>query len=116
MVLSMAAFAAGAGGGALWLMIVGLCLSGISAGIGSPSYQTLVANSVDSKDLGVANGMNQTMLWIGIILGIQSMGAIVGDDPSTSTYRWTFLFGAGVALIGLIAPILAGKRDASART
>ena len=115
MVLSMVAFAAGAGGGALWLMIAGLCLSGISAGIGSPSYQTLVANSVDSKDLGVANGMNQTMLWIGIILGIQSMGAIVGDDPSTSTFRWTFMFGAGVALIGLIAPILAGKRDSPAK-
>lgn len=111
MVCSMLAFALGAGGGALWLMIIGLSLSGLSAGIASPSYQTLVANSVDSKDIGIANGMNQTMLWIGIIMGIQSMGAFAGEDPSTATYRWTFMFGAGVALIGLLAPIFAGKPD-----
>ena len=111
MVGSMLAFALGADGSALWLMIVGLTLSGLSAGIGSPSYQTLVANAVDSKDLGVANGMNQTMLWIGIIMGIQSMGALVGDDPTTATYRWTFIFGAGVALLGLLAPIFVGRRE-----
>ena len=99
----------------MWLMIVGLSLSGLSAGIGSPSYQTLVANAVDSEDIGVANGMNQTMLWIGIIMGIQSMGALAGDDPTTATYRWTFVFGAGVALLGLMAPIFAGRKEQADR-
>jgi len=111
MVASMLAFAGGSNAAALWLIILGLALSGFSAGVGSPSYQTLVANSVDAKNLGIANGMNQTMLWIGIIMGIQSMGAMAGQDPTAAQYRLTFLFGAGVALIGLIAPALVGRRD-----
>lgn len=111
MLASMFAFALGSGADGLWLVILGLSLSGISAGIASPSYQTLVANSVDSKDLGIANGMNQTILWIGIIMGIQSMGALAGADPSTSRYQLTFLFGGAVALIGLIAPAFVGKKS-----
>jgi MFS family permease len=111
MLASMAAFAFGSGPGALWLVILGLSLSGISSGLSSPSYQTLVANSVDAKDLGIANGMSQTMLWIGIIMGIQSMGAMVGSDPTTRDYQLTFLFGGVVAAVGFIAPLLVGKRS-----
>ena len=105
MIGSMLAFVVGSNATALWMVIVGLSLSGLSAGQGSPSYQTLVANSVPPEDIGIANGMNQTMLWIGIIMGIQSMGALAGSDPSLSDYRWTFFFGACVAVGGLIAPI-----------
>ena len=118
MIGSMAAFAIGAdpAGWGLSLVMVGLVLSGVSAGFGSPAYQMLVANSVDDKDLGVANGMNQTVMWIGIITGIQSMLAFAGDEPSLGRLRATFLFGAIVAAFGFMAPLFATRRTASRRS
>jgi len=112
MIGSMVAFAIGAdpAGWGLALVMVGLVLSGVSAGFGSPAYQVLVANSVDDKDLGVANGMNQTVMWIGIITGIQSMLAFAGDSPSISRLQTTFLFGAVVAAFGYMAPLFATRR------
>lgn len=91
--------------------MIGLMLSGVSAGIGSPAYQTLVANSVEDRDLGIANGMNQTVMFIGMILGIQSMLAIAGSDPSTERLRATFIFGASIAALGYVAPIFTGRRS-----
>ena len=112
MIGSMIAFALGAKpiGWGLVAIMVGLVLSGVSAGVGSPAYQVLVANSVEDKDLGMANGMNQTVMWMGIILGIQSMLAFTGEDPSLGRLRATFLFGAAVAAIGYIAPLFATRR------
>ena len=114
MIGSMLAFAVGVdpAGWGLFAIFVGLVLSGLSAGIGSPAYQMLVANSVEDKDLGVANGMNQTVMWIGIIFGIQTMLAFAGDDPSLGRLRATFVLGAFVAAIGFIAPLFATRRAA----
>ncbi len=111
MIGSMLAFAAGSSPGnwGLTLVIVGLVLSGVSAGIGSPAYQMLVANSVEDKDLGIANGMNQTVMWIGIIFGIQSMLAFSGQDPSLGRTQATFVFGAIVAACGFMAPLFATR-------
>ncbi len=114
MIASMFAFAVGSDATMVWVVVLGLALSGVSAGVGSPAYQTLVANSVEAKDIGIANGMNQTMLWIGIIMGIQSMSAVAGEDPTAGRYKITFLFGAVVALIGLIAPIFVGSTKSTA--
>ena len=61
----------------------------------------------EDKDLGIANGMNQTVMWIGIILGIQSMLAFAGVDPSPDRLKATFAFGGVVAAIGYLAPLLA---------
>ncbi len=114
MIGSMAAFALGSDPGVWGLaaVVVGLVLSGVSAGIGSPAYQVLVANSVEDKDLGVANGMNQMFMWMGIIMGIQSMLAFAGDDAdwTVGRLRATFLFGAAVAAIGFVAPLFATRR------
>ena len=112
MVASMVAFAAGSDPSslALGLVIVGLMLSGVSAGLGSPAYQVMVANSVEDKNLGVANGMSQTVMWIGIVLGIQTMLAFAGDDPSLGRLRSTFMIGAAVAAIGYVAPLFATTR------
>ncbi len=114
MIGSMLAFAVGAdpAGWGLIAVMVGLVLSGLSAGIGSPAYQVLVANSVDDKDLGIANGMNQTVMWIGIIFGIQTMLAFAGNDPSFGRLRATFVLGAVVAAFGFVAPLFATRRAA----
>ena len=111
MIFSMLAFAYGSNPAkyGLAFIMVGLVLSGVSAGIGSPAYQTMVANSVDDADLGIANGMNQTVMWMGMILGIQSMLAFAGADLSLGRLRATFIFAAVVAALGYSAPLFAAK-------
>ncbi|MGE0728657.1 MAG: MFS transporter [Acidimicrobiia bacterium] len=110
MVTSMGAFALGSTSAGIAFVLLGLVLSGASAGIGSPAYTTLVAGSVDAKDLGVATGMNQTMLFVGIVSGIQIMLVVLGESPDQSRYVWTFLFGAAVAVVGLAASTFAANR------
>ena len=105
MVASMAAFGLGSEAGGLVFIVTGLVLSGVSAGIASPAYQTLVANSVDDKDLGIANGMNQTAMWMGMIMGIQSMIAISGDVNDHRRVVVTFIFAGLVAAVGFVAPL-----------
>jgi MFS family permease len=112
MVASMVSFALGVGPGMLVFVIIGLALSGVSAGVGAPAFTTLVASSVESKDLGVATGMNQTMLFVGIVSGIQIMLVVLGETADKGRFVGTFLFGAAVAAIGLVA---SGLAAASAR-
>ncbi len=101
MIASMVAFALGAQTQVVVLVVLGLVLSGASAGIGTPAYTTLVAGSVDSDDIGVATGMNQTMLFVGIVSGIQIMLVVLGDAASAGRFAGTFMFGAVFALLGL---------------
>lgn len=112
MICSMLAFAYGSNPAnyGLVFILIGLVLSGVSAGIGSPAYQTMVANSVEDSDLGIANGMNQTVMWMGMILGIQSMLAFAGADLSLGRLRATFVFAAAIAALGYSAPLFATKR------
>jgi MFS family permease len=112
MVASMVSFALGVGPGMLVFVIIGLALSGVSAGVGAPAFTTLVASSVESKDLGVATGMNQTMLFVGIVSGIQIMLVVLGETADKGRFVGTFLFGAAVAAVGLLA---SGLAAASAR-
>ena len=107
MVASMLAFAVSATGSAIILVVAGLTLSGVGAGLLGPPSAAMVAGAVDPEDVGVANGMSQQVLFIGIVAGIQTMLVAVGDDPTTSQYAWTFVFGAGVAALGLLAAVAA---------
>jgi MFS family permease len=110
MVGSMAAFAFSSAGGALALVVLGLVLSGVASGIAAPSYSSMVASAVDPDDLGIANGMSQQVLFIGIVSGIQIMLVVVGDRPDTSQYARAFIFGSVVAVLGLFAA-LASRRQ-----
>jgi EmrB/QacA subfamily drug resistance transporter len=101
MIGSMLAFAGSSGGGALALIVVGLVLSGVAAGFIGPSSTAMVAGAVDEADMGIANGMSQQVLFVGIVSGIQVMLVLVGDDPTTGQFSRTFLFGALVAVLGL---------------
>ena len=110
MIASMFAFAGGSSGSALWLVIVALILSGVSAGIASPAQQTMVANAVDQADLGLANGMSQTITWIGTITGLQTMLVILGDTPTTGRFALTYLIGGAVATLGVVAAFMTKGR------
>ncbi|MGI9614861.1 MAG: MFS transporter [Acidimicrobiales bacterium] len=108
MVASMAAFAVAAqmtGSTGLVVIVGGLVLSGISAGISQPAVASMVVGAVDDHDVGIANGMSQQMTMIGIVSGIQTMNVFLGDDATVERFTATFVFGGVVAAIGVAAAL-----------
>ncbi len=93
------------------LVLVGLSLSGASAGISQPAVAAMVANSVDESDIGIANGMSQQLMFIGIVSGIQTMNVLIGDDPDSRAFATTFAVGLAVAGFGLLAALGARNRQ-----
>jgi MFS family permease len=108
MVASMATFAIASqmtGSTGLSLIIGGLVLSGVSAGISQPAVASMIVGAVDDQDVGIANGMGQQMTMIGIVSGIQAMNVFLGDDASAERFTATFIFGGIVASIGVLAAL-----------
>ncbi len=93
----------------LTLVILGLSLSGAASGISQPSVAAMVAGSVDEADIGIANGMSQQLMFIGIVSGIQTMNVLAGDSATPEQFATTFTVGLAVAALGLMAAL--GARD-----
>ncbi len=108
MVASMVAFIIASpmtNGLGIGLIVVGLVLTGIAAGISQPSVAAMVVDAVDESDMGIANGMSQQVMFIGIVAGIQTMNVLVGDDASSGRFIATYLLGGAVAVAGLLAAL-----------
>ncbi|WP_420452525.1 MFS transporter [Ilumatobacter sp.] len=106
MVLSMAVWVLGARWTNLWLIVLGLVLSGLAMGLASPSYATTIAGAVDDGDLGIANAMGTTMMNIGMLTGIQAMFVVLGDGRGPDDFAIVFGFGAVVTAFGLIGGLM----------
>ena len=65
-----------------------------------------MAGSVEPKDLGTANGINATMMNIGMLTGIQAMFTVLGDGREPSDFATVFFFGGAVASIGLVGGLM----------
>ncbi len=108
MIASMGAFAVASGmtgGVGLAVILVGLLLTGVSSGVSQPAVASMVVGSVDPEDMGIANGMSQQLMYIGIVSGIQTMNVFLGDDATPGRFAATFTFGAVVAGLGLVAAL-----------
>jgi len=88
------------------LVVVGLILSGLAMGLASPSYTTVIAGSVEPKDIGVANGMGTTMMNIGMLTGIQVMFTVLGDGRAPVDFARVFALGGVVAALGLVGGLM----------
>lgn len=84
------------------LIVVGLVLSGASAGLSQPSVLAMVVDNVDPDDIGIANGMSQQVMFIGIVAGVQSMNVLAGDNAGPERFAATFGVGLVVAVVGLM--------------
>ena len=116
MVASMAAFAGASlmeGIIGVIIIVLGLVLSGVSAGISQPAVASMVVGAVDAQDVGIANGMSQQIMFIGIVSGIQTMNVFLGDDATPDRFVATFVFGGVVATAGLLAAFAARVQPAS---
>lgn len=108
MMLSMVVFALAApltNGLGIAFIVGGLVLSGTASGISQPAIAALSVDSVDEADMGIANGMNQQMTFVGIVMGIQTMNVLVGDNASGARFAATYMVGFAVAALGLLAAL-----------
>jgi hypothetical protein len=99
------------------LIVVGLILSGVAAGLSQPSVSAMVVGNVDPTDMGIANGMAQQLMFIGTVCGIQTMNVLVGDSADPSRFLTTYLVGTVMAFAAIFtAASIIDPRRAKAAT
>ena len=88
------------------LILAGLILAGAAAGISQPSVLAMVVDNVDDDDIGIANGMTQQIMFIGIVVGVQGMNVLAGDNATPGRFALTFGVGLVASVIGLVLALL----------
>ena len=121
MVVAMIAFAGASmmeatPGLGLSMVVVGLLLTGLAAGVSQPAVASAVVGAVDPQDLGIAGGMSQQMMFIGVVTGIQTLNVFVGDSASSDRFAAAFVVGGVVASVGLLAGIAMPRLGADQET
>ena len=109
MIASTAAFVIASGfeaGIGIWLILAGLILAGAAAGLSGPSVLAMVVDNVDADDTGIANGMTQQVAFVGIVIGVQGMNVLAGDNASSGRFALTFGVGLTASVIGLVLALL----------
>ncbi|QKW35530.1 MFS transporter [Actinomadura sp. NAK00032] len=71
----------------------GMLLAGLACGVALPTLGALAVDIPDERHLGMASGVNNTVLQIGFAVGIAAYGAVASQDT-------LFLIGAASALTG----------------
>lgn len=109
MIASTAAFVVASGldsGVGIALILAGLILAGGAAGISQPSVLAMVVDNVDDDDTGIANGMTQQIMFIGIVVGVQGMNVLAGDNATPGRFALTFGVGLVASVIGLTLALM----------
>ncbi len=103
LVASMGIFAVASATDAIGLVFAGLALSGLAMGASMPSLVTVVANTVEPRDLGVANAAQQMVGQIGTVAGIQVLSTIQGGSTDAFPFTAAYVVGGAVAVTGVVA-------------
>jgi EmrB/QacA subfamily drug resistance transporter len=103
MTAAMFAFAFGAWGASLPLVIIGLVLQGVGNGVARPSLTASLANAVDEKDVGIASASNRMLHQIGASFGIAILTAIYGGTETGPAFARAHIFGATLGVAALCA-------------
>ncbi|MGZ6950584.1 MAG: MFS transporter [Acidimicrobiia bacterium] len=115
LVASMAMFVVATAGDLVGLVFAGLALSGLAMGASMPSLVTVVANTVPTGDLGVANAAQQMVAQIGTVTGIQLLSTIQGGSDAVVPFAAAYVVGGAVAGVGVVAAaFIASRRPAAA--
>ena len=78
----------------IWLIEVGLIVTGFANGYARTVIYSLVADTVDTADIGIATGVLNMLAQLGSATGTTIMSAVIADSYLASTMGWAF----GVAL------------------
>ncbi len=111
LVASMVMFVVATATDTIGLVFVGLALSGLAMGTSMPSLVTVVANTVETGNLGVANAAQQMVGQIGTVAGIQVLSTIQGGSESAGPFVVAYAVGAVIAACAVGATtFIAGRR------
>lgn len=115
LVASMGVFVVAVMTDTVGLVFAGLALSGLAMGTSMPSLVTVVANTVEVGDLGVANAAQQMVGQIGTVAGIQLLSTINGGSGDAAPFAAAYLVGGVVAAGGAVAASFISVRSRAAR-
>ena len=110
-VASMAAYMFTASSGGIALVEIALVLSGIGMGVASPSIAASIANVVDQDALGTASAMQQLVVQIATVAGIQVFqtvqASVFSGNPKEllGSFHVAFFVGGSVALVGVLCAV-----------
>ena len=110
-VASMASFVFTASKGGIALVEIALVLSGIGMGVASPSIAASIANVVDQDALGTASAMQQLVVQIATVAGIQVCQTVQesvlagGSRTALGSFHVAFFVGGCVALMGVACAV-----------
>ena len=79
----------------IWLIEVGLVVTGFANGYARTVIYALVADTVETADIGIITGVLNMLSQLGSATGTTIMSAVIADSYMSSTMGWAF----GVALI-----------------
>ncbi|TDD81851.1 MFS transporter [Actinomadura darangshiensis] len=102
---ALAALAAGIAlmhGGGWWHLAPGMIVAGLACGVVLPVLGGLAVDVPDQRRLGMASGVNNTVLQIGFTVGVAGYGAALG----TSGLDSLFVIGTVTALLGAVLTAL----------
>jgi EmrB/QacA subfamily drug resistance transporter len=114
LVSSMVMFVGATTSDTIALVFAGLALSGLAMGSSMPSLVTVVANTVEAGDLGVANAAQQMVGQIGTVAGIQLLSTIQGGSDAAGPFALAYVAGAVVAAVGVLSTTFIRSRGGAA--
>ena len=92
-------------------LLPGMLLAGLACGVALPTLGGLAVDIPDQRHLGMASGVNNTVMQIGFSVGIAAYGAIVSrHETFTDALNALFLMGAATALTGAAITLLTMRR------
>ena len=93
----------------IWLIEVGLILTGFANGYSRTVVYALVAERVDTADIGITTGVLNMLSQLGSAAGTTIMAAVIADSYASSTMGWAFGVALFIAL--LTVPSVASYRS-----
>ena len=99
----------------LILVIISTTASGFGVGYARPGIVTAINNSVDPKDVGMANGLNNMAGQIGSSIGTTALLAFVGNTAGSHGFAMAYLTTAvfGFMALGVGQTFQHRKRDSA---
>jgi predicted MFS family arabinose efflux permease len=83
----------------IWLIEVGLIVTGFANGYSRTVVYALVADKVDTADIGITTGVLNMLSQLGSAAGTTIMAAVIADSYASSTMGWAFAVALLIALL-----------------
>nr|MDT0663536.1 hypothetical protein [Micromonospora sp. DSM 115978] len=94
----------------LWLVVVGLVLSGLAFGHTQPPLLVIAGNAAPAQSMGLATSLQQTMMQIGAVIGMSLLVAIVADSQAAGPFVVAYGVAGVLALSGAVATATCSRR------